>query len=48
MTRAGDVEGQVYLRSYLAPLTGMLARPDVTYIYVNRTHEIWVACSDGL
>jgi type IV secretion system protein VirB11 len=37
----------VYLRSFLAPLTGMLARPDVTDIYVNRPHEIWVETTGG-
>jgi type IV secretion system protein VirB11 len=47
MTAAAEREGQVYLRSYLAPLTGMLARPDVTDIYVNRAHEIWVETLGG-
>jgi type IV secretion system protein VirB11 len=42
-----EVEGQVYLRSYLAPLTGMLARIDVTDIYVNRPGEIWVETLGG-
>jgi type IV secretion system protein VirB11 len=37
----------VYLRSYLAPLTGMLARPDVTDIYVNRPRELWVETTGG-
>jgi type IV secretion system protein VirB11 len=37
----------VYLRSYLAPLTGMLARPDVTDIYVNRPGELWVETTSG-
>jgi type IV secretion system protein VirB11 len=37
----------VYLRAYLAPLTGMLARPDVTDIYVNRPGEVWVETSGG-
>ncbi|HEV7658852.1 MAG TPA: P-type DNA transfer ATPase VirB11 [Allosphingosinicella sp.] len=41
-----DREG-VYLRSYLAPLTGMLARPDVTDIYVNRPGELWVETTGG-
>jgi type IV secretion system protein VirB11 len=47
---AADAEAPssgVYLRSYLAPLTGMLARPDVTDIYVNRPGEIWVERSGG-
>jgi type IV secretion system protein VirB11 len=37
----------VYLRAYLAPLTGMLARPDVTDIYVNRPGEIWAETTGG-
>ena len=37
----------VYLRAYLAPLTGMLARPDVTDIYVNRPGEIWAETTRG-
>jgi len=37
----------VYLRSFLAPLTGMLARPDVTDIYVNRPGELWVETTGG-
>lgn len=37
----------VYLRSYLAPLTGMLARPDVTDIYVNRPGELWIETITG-
>jgi len=43
---AKEAEG-VYLRSYLAPLTGMLARPDVTDIYVNRPGELWIETSGG-
>jgi type IV secretion system protein VirB11 len=43
---ANDGAG-VYLRSYLAPLTGMLARPDVTDIYVNRPGELWVETIGG-
>ena len=39
--------GGVYLRAYLAPLTGMLARPDVTDIYVNRPGELWVETIAG-
>jgi type IV secretion system protein VirB11 len=37
----------LYLRSYLAPLADMLARPDVTDIYVNRPREIWIETSGG-
>jgi type IV secretion system protein VirB11 len=38
---------RVYLRSYLAPLTGMLARPDVTDIYVNRPGDLWIETVGG-
>jgi type IV secretion system protein VirB11 len=37
----------LYLRSYLAPLADMLARPDVTDIYVNRPREIWIETTAG-
>jgi type IV secretion system protein VirB11 len=40
-------DGRIYLRSYLAPLTGMLARPDVTDIYVNRPGELWIETVGG-
>ena len=45
-TAANDGAG-IYLRSYLAPLTGMLARPDVTDIYVNKPGELWVETTGG-
>jgi len=45
---ASAKEGEgVYLRSYLAPLTGMLARPDITDIYVNKPGELWVETTGG-
>jgi type IV secretion system protein VirB11 len=44
---AAASDGRVYLRSYLAPLTGMLARPDVTDIYVNRPGELWIETVGG-
>lgn len=47
MTLAANDAGGIYLRSYLAPLTGMLARPDVTDIYVNRPGELWVETTTG-
>ncbi|MFZ4747507.1 MAG: P-type DNA transfer ATPase VirB11 [Sphingomonas sp.] len=37
----------VYLHSYLAPFADLLARADVTDIYVNRPHEIWVETLGG-
>lgn len=39
--------GQVYLLGYLAPFAGLLARTDVTDIYVNRPHEIWAETTTG-
>src|SRR4051794_25169108 len=47
MSAALAVGEGIYLRSYLAPLTGMLARPDVTDIYVNRPGELWVETTGG-
>ena len=47
MSKAANDGAGVYLRSYLAPLTGMLARPDVTDIYVNRPGELWVETIGG-
>jgi type IV secretion system protein VirB11 len=40
-------ESGLYLRSYLAPLADMLARPDVTDIFVNKPREIWIETSGG-
>jgi len=37
----------VYLHSYLAPFAEQLARGDVTDIYVNRPHELWVETLGG-
>ncbi len=37
----------VYLRSYLAPFAGLLERPDVTDIFVNRPGEIWLETIAG-
>jgi type IV secretion system protein VirB11 len=47
MSAVAALEEGIYLRSYLAPLTGMLARPDVTDIYVNRPGELWVETIGG-
>lgn len=38
----------VYLRSYLAPFARLLARTDVTDIYVNRPGEVWAETISGL
>ncbi|NML04875.1 P-type DNA transfer ATPase VirB11 [Sphingomonas sp. G-3-2-10] len=40
-------DGRVYLRSYLAPLNDVLARTDVTDIYVNRPGEVWAETIGG-
>lgn len=40
-------QGRVYLLSYLAPFAQVLARPDVTDIYVNRPGEIWAEATGG-
>lgn len=40
-------EGQVYLQSYLAPFAGILARLDVTDIYVNAPEECWAETLGG-
>jgi type IV secretion system protein VirB11 len=47
VSQAANDGAGIYLRSYLAPLTGMLARPDVTDIYVNRPGELWVETIGG-
>lgn len=47
MSSAAAADERIYLRSYLAPLTGMLARPDVTDIYVNRPGELWIETVGG-
>jgi type IV secretion system protein VirB11 len=47
VSSAAAPDGRIYLRSYLAPLTGMLARPDVTDIYVNRPGELWIETVGG-
>jgi type IV secretion system protein VirB11 len=40
-------DGDVYLRSYLAPLADTLDRPDVTDIYINQPGEMWVETLGG-
>lgn len=47
MNAAAASESGVYLRAYLAPMAAMLARPDVTDIYINRPGEIWVETIGG-
>lgn len=41
------LDSQVYLKAFLAPLAGVLARDDVTDIYVNRPGEIWAESLGG-
>ncbi|HYC98012.1 P-type DNA transfer ATPase VirB11 [Brevundimonas sp.] len=43
----GQPEGQVYLRSYLAPFAEILGRADVTDVYVNRPGELWAETLGG-
>ncbi|MGF7152241.1 type IV secretion system protein VirB11 [Sphingomonas zeicaulis] len=40
-------KGSVYLDSFLEPLADVLARPDVTDIYVNRPGELWIETLGG-
>ena len=47
MTAVATVTSGVYLRSLLAPLGGMMAREDVTDLYVNRPGELWVETLGG-
>ena len=47
MSPAAAADGRIYLRSYLEPLAAMLARPDVTDIYVNRPGELWIETVGG-
>ena len=42
-----EPESQVYLRSYLAPFAELLARDDVTDIYVNAPGEVWAETLGG-
>ena len=44
---AAAEDAGVYLKSYLAPLAAILARRDVTDIYVNRPGELWVETTGG-
>ncbi len=39
--------GPIYLHRYLAPLAEMLARADVTDIYINRPGELWIETLTG-
>ena len=48
MSTGVATSGQVYLASYLAPLGPALARSDVTDIYINRPHEIWIETMGGV
>lgn len=45
MTAAAPSE--VYLRSFLSPLAGIMARAEVTDLYVNRPSEVWVETLGG-
>ena len=43
-----SVASGIYLRSALSPLEQLLARDDVTDIYVNRPGEVWVETLGGM
>ena len=47
MRLAASSEPGIYLRSYLGPLQAFLEREDVTDIYVNRPHEVWIETLKG-
>jgi len=47
VTAAAPIASGVYLRSLLAPLGAMMAREDVTDLYVNRPGEVWVETLGG-
>jgi type IV secretion system protein VirB11 len=51
MTRASAndaaLPGSAYLDAYIAPLLPMLARPDVTDIFINRPGEVWIETLGG-
>lgn len=47
MTVPATHPGSFYLNAWLAPLADMLARPDVTDIYLNRPSEVWLETLGG-
>ncbi len=47
MTDASVLEAGSYLDSFLAPLAPILAREDVTDIYINRPCELWIETLGG-
>jgi len=47
MTVTADQSELNYLTAYLAPLLPVLARPDVTDVFINRPGEIWIETTDG-
>lgn len=47
MTDSLKVDERIYLLSYLAPLAPILARADVTDIYINRPGEVWAEAIGG-
>jgi len=44
---SGDRGEGIYLRSYLKEFDHLLARPEVTDLYINRPREIWVETLGG-
>lgn len=47
MSAAAPITSGVYLRSLLAPLGALMARDDVTDIYINQPGEFWVETLGG-
>jgi type IV secretion system protein VirB11 len=47
MTGWAGTDERIYLMSYLAPLAPILAREDVTDIYINRPGELWAEALGG-
>lgn len=45
--QTAEPEGGVYLRACLAPLEDVLARAEVTDLYINRPGEVWIETLGG-
>ena len=48
MTPEARLPGTFYLQAWLAPMSSILARDDVTDIYLNRPGEVWIETSAGV
>jgi type IV secretion system protein VirB11 len=47
MTPAARIPGTFYLQAWLAPMSDILAREDVTDIYLNQPGEVWIETLGG-